>query len=238
MLNLHLPRPALAGLTVLALALSACGGASGSVAPSAAPASAAAPSAPAATSGTSAGGAATGRVELPDKGFAVTLPDGWESLPLDPTQLQQVIDTLPADSQLSQLLQSQAGSAALKALAMWAFDVSPNSPAGVNRNMNVIAQPPSSFDLSQMESAVKAQLGTLQGVGQIDSEIVTLPAGDALKLSYSLATPGSTATGVATTQYYVQLPKSTLIVSFTSEPGATDAAADFDSIMQSLEPIS
>jgi hypothetical protein len=137
------------------------------------------------------------------------------------------------------MLQSQAGSSALKALAMWAFDVSPNTPAGVNRNMNVIAQPPSTFDLSQMESAVKAQLGTLQGVGQIDSEIVTLPAGDALKLSYSLATGATGAdAGVATTQYYVQLPKSTLIVSFTSEPGATDAAADFDSIMQSLEPIS
>jgi hypothetical protein len=100
-LNLHPSRPFLTGLAIVALAVSACGGSSASVAPSAAPASAAAPSAAAATSGTTAGGAATGRIELPDKGFAVTLPDGWESLPLDPTQLQQVIDNLPADSQLS-----------------------------------------------------------------------------------------------------------------------------------------
>ncbi len=242
-------RPAFAGLAILAFAVAACGSTSTPsgtpvLAATAAPtpaASTAASEAPAASGSAAATGPQTGHIMVADKGFGVTLPDGWQSLPVDPAALQAVVDSLPADSEMRTMLESQMGSGALQAIGFWAFDVRPETnAAGFTRNMNVIVQPPTTFDLSLVESTVKAQLGTLKGIGEITSKTVTLPTGDALRLDYALTVPaadGST-TSVATTQYYVQLPKATLIISFTSEAGAADAQKDFDAIIGSLEAVS
>ena len=252
MLTHHLTRPALGGLAILAIAVSACGSATVSSAPTAAPSSSpaaaeptpsatAASTAPDASASAAAVGPQTGHIQVPDKGFGVTLPDGWQSLPVDAAALQQVVDSLPADSEMRGVLESQMGSGALQQIAFWAFDFRPGSGTSTfTRNMNVIVQPPSTFDLSLVESTVKAQLGTLKGIGAIESKMVTLPTGEALRLDYALSVPAAdgTTTSVATTQYYVQLPKATLIISFTAEAGAKDAQADFDAIIGTLEAIS
>jgi len=254
----HRIRRVTAGFTltaILGIVLAACGSAAGTAAPStppnaaptaapatptpAAPSAAASPAA-SATASAALAGPQTGRIELADKGFAVTLPDGWTSLPVDPASLQAVIDSLPDGSEMKSMLQSQVGNAALQTMAFWAFDTRPEHAAGgTTRNMNVIVQPPSTFDLSLVESTLKAQLGTIDGIGTIESKIMTLPAGKALRLDYPLAIPGADGTTkpVATTQYYVQMPKATLIVSFTSEADAPDAAADFDAIIGSIESL-
>lgn len=251
MSDLHLRRPLLAGLTILAVAVSACGGSAASIAPTTAattaptaeatPAATAAPSTAEASPSAAAEGPQTGHIVLADKGFGVTLPDGWQSLPVDAAALQTIIDGLPEGSDLRGVLESQVGSAALQQIAFWAFDMRPDSgSAGVTRNMNVIVQPASTFDLSLVESSVKAQLGTIDGIGTIESQVVKLPAGDALRLDYGLDVPDASGakTSVRTTQYYVQLPDATLIISFTSEPDAADAATDFDAIIGSLEAAS
>lgn len=242
-------------LTVaIGVAVAACGGSTGSAAPtsapSAAPSAAAVSAAPttrpaaSASVGAEASGAIatpqTGRIELADKGFALTLPDGWMSLPVDAASLQAVIDNLPDGSDMKTMLQSQVGNAALQTMAFWAFDTRPeNAAGGTTRNMNIIVQPASTFDLSLVESTVKSQLGTIDGIGTIESKILKLPAGDALRLDYALTIPGTngTTTPVSTTQYYVQMPKATLIISFTSEANAPNAAADFDAIIGSLESL-
>ena len=194
-----------------------------------------------ATASPAATQATTGRIEVADRGFALTLPDGWESFPVDPAALEAIVDDLPPDSEMRTLLEGQMGSAALAAIAFWAFDVRPErAEAGQLRNMNVIAQPPSTLTLSLVESAIKTQLGAVEGIGAIDSEIVTLPAGEALRFDYELAVPdGAGGTkAVATTQYYIPLPKSTLIVSFSSDAAAAaEAASEFEAVIGSLEAL-
>ena len=233
-------RPALAGLAIIAFAISACGGSAASTAPSR-PRRLPRRQPPRLAPAASGAAALTGHIQLPDKGFGLTLPDGWSSVPLDPADMQSVIDGLPEGSDMRTLLEGQVGSSALQAIAFWAFDFdAANAASGVQRNVNIITQPASSMDLSVVESAVKAQLGTISGVGSINSEMVTIPAGQALKLDYTLGVPGANGatTDVHTIQYYIQLPTATLIASFTSEPGATDAQTDIDAIVQSIEAVS
>ena len=241
-------RPALAGLAILAIAVAACSG-SGSAATTtptteATSAPTATPAAPAATAEATATGAATpatgaagpqtGRIEVADKGFALTLPDGWQSLPLDPAALQSVVQSWPEGSDMRTVMEGQMGSAALQAMALWAFDFSPEATAdGVADNLNIMAQPAIKMDLSLVDSMVKAQLGAIEGIGNIESKVVTLPAGDALRLDYTLDVPDATGatTTVAATQFYLPLASTTLIITFTAGSG------DVDTIVESIEAI-
>ncbi len=250
------PRSSALALTaiavVLALSAAACGGSTAaspsavasaatptlapppSAAPSAAPSNAAPDASPAASL------AATGHIVVAEHGFALTLPDGWESLPVDAARLKAFIEALPAGSQLRSVLEGQATATIQQAIAFWAFDVRPeNAVTGFARNINIIVQPPTSIDLRTIQAAAQASLEALDAIRKpVKSSIVKLPAGEALKLEYvvDVAAAGAKPTAVAGTQYYIQLPKSTLIVSFSTDLAAQAAAAtDFDAIAKSIE---
>lgn len=140
------------------------------------------------------------------------------------------------------MLQSQAG-AIQQAIKFWAFDVRPeDTAAGFARNVSIIVQPASSISLSVIESAAKASLEAIASIHKpLTSAIVGLPAGQALRLDYVLDVPGPDATtiGVAGTQYYIQLPNATLIVSFSTDLASVAAATkDFDAIVNSIESVS
>ena len=252
----HHPRSSAIVLTaiavVLALTAAACGGSTAtspsavasaatptlapppSAAPRAAPSSAAPNPSPAASL------AATGHIVVAEHGFALTLPDGWESLPVDAAKLQAFIAALPAGSQLRSVLEGQAASTIQQAIAFWAFDVRPEHAAtGFARNINIIVQPPTTMDLATIQAAARASLEALAAIRKpVKSSIVKLPAGEALKLEYivDVAVAGAKSTSVAGTQYYIQLPKSTLIVSFSSDLASQPSAAtDFDTIAKSIE---
>lgn len=184
--------------------------------------------------------AATGHIVVAQHGFALTLPDGWESLPVDQAGLQAFIDTLPAGSQLRSVLEGQAGATIQQAAKFWAFDVRPeNAATGFARNVNVIVQPPTTMNLATIQAAAQASLETLDAIRKpVKSSIVKLPAGEVLKLEYVLdvAYAGGKSTAVAGTQYYIQMPKSTLIVSFSTDLASQAAATtDFDAIVKSIE---
>src|SRR5687768_17880549 len=112
-MTFHAPRLAGAVLTtLLAVALAACGGStpSASTAPATeeapAPASVAPPgssdaspsAAAAATPGASL--ATTGRIEVADKGFALTLPDGWTRVDVTPEALEAAMAASEIDPAL------------------------------------------------------------------------------------------------------------------------------------------
>ena len=185
--------------------------------------------------------AATGHIVVAQQGFALTLPDGWESLPVDQAGLQAFIATLPAGSQLRSVLEDQAGATIQQAVKFWAFDVRPeNAATGFARNVNVIGQPPTTMNLATIQAAAQASLETLDTIRKpVKSSIVQLPAGEVLKLEYvvDVAYAGAgKSTAVAGTQYYIQLPKSTLIVSFSTDLASQAAATtDFDAIVKSIE---
>lgn len=185
--------------------------------------------------------AVTGRIVIAGQGFAITLPDGWQSIPVDPAQLRAFLETLPADSELRGILEDQAG-LVQQALKFWAFDVRPESTdAGFARNVNIIVQPASSISLSVVESAAKAALESIAAVRKpVTSTLVDLPAGPALRLDYVIDVAGAdgTKTAVAGTQYFVQLLNATLVVSFSTDlASAADAAKDFRAIADSIEAV-
>ena len=256
----HHPRSSAIALTaiavVLALSAAACGGSTAaspsavasaatptlvpppSGAPSDAPS--AAPSSAAPNASLAASLAATGHIVVAEHGFALTLPDGWESLPVDAARLKAFIAALPAGSQLRSVLEGQATATIQQAIAFWAFDVRPeNAVTGFARNINIIVQPPTSMDLRTIRAVAQASLEALDAIRKpVKSSIVKLPAGEALKLEYvvDVAAAGAKSTSVAGTQYYIQLPKSTLIVSFSSDLASQPSAAtDFDAIAKSIE---
>lgn len=248
-----------AAAVALALAAVGCGGAAASLAPSAtptaspttAPTPTAIPTASPTASPTetpeatespdaTASQATTGRIVVNGQGFAITLPTGWTSLPVDPAALASYIEALPADSQLRSILQGQSGSVAQQAIKFLAFDVRPDDVAGgFARNLNVIVQPASTLSLSVIEQAAKASLESVDAIRKpVTTKVVTLPVGQALRIDYLLdiATAAGKSAVVAGTQYYLQLPTSTLIVSFsTDQASAKKAAVDFDAIAKSIE---
>ena len=256
----HHPRSSAIVLTaiavVLALTAAACGGSTAAspsavasaATPTLAPPPSAAPSDAPTTAPPSAAPnpspaaslAATGHIVVAEHGFALTLPDGWESLPVDAAKLQAFIAALPAGSQLRSVLEGQAASTIQQAIAFWAFDVRPEHAAtGFARNINIIVQPATTMDLATIQAAARASLEALAAIRKpVKSSIVKLPAGEALKLEYivDVAVAGAKSTSVAGTQYYIQLPKSTLIVSFSSDLASQPSAAtDFDTIAKSIE---
>jgi hypothetical protein len=241
-----------AAAAILALTAAGCG-ASASPVPSAtataatvaSPTPAATPAAtstPAAsTTPTAAASAATtGHIIVEGQGFGITLPDGWKSIPVDQAGLAGYIATLPADSQLRAILEGQSGAAAQQTIKFWAFDTRPADLAsGFARNLNVIVQPASNLSMAVVESAAKASLEAVDAIRKpVATKIVTLPVGQALRIDYVLdvaATDGSSK-AVSGTQYYVQLPTATLIVSLSvDEASAAAAVADFDALATSIE---
>ncbi len=246
----HPVRSLLTGIAVVAvaLALAGCGSTTVTFETSATPAPTTAPTptlepsaAPTESAAATASQPSTGHIQLPDKGFGLTLPDGWQSLPVDPAALQAVVESLPEGSDMRNLLEGQIGSSALQSIAFWAFDFGPGNTTGSTPNMNIIVQPASTFDLALVDSSVRAELGAVSGIGSIESKIVTLPAGEAIRFDYTLdvGSPGTSQATVKTTQYYVPLPAATLIVSFSADQaGAAASADDFEAIIQSLEAAS
>ncbi len=236
-------------LAVLALAIASCGGgatpspsgaasvapASPSPAGSPSPSPAGSPSASAAASSGVIG--TTGTVEIAGEGFRITLPDGWQAIPLDQESIDRISELFPADSVIGQLLKSQAGSLALAGVKLFAIDPRPASVAqGTAPNLNVIVQPkPPGLTVELLGTVAKAQLEAMESFSGVTIDTVTLPAGPAVKATYSVeqSATGGTAVKAVGQQYYLASDDSLFIVTMT---GGSDAlASTFETMAQSIE---
>lgn len=219
---------------LVALTIAACGG-STAIATPAAPASASAvpstaPSASASASAATSPGASlatTGRIEVLQHGFAVTLPSGWTRIDLASGDLDAIMAAAGAENpELAELYSSQIQTMLASGLVMFAFG--PDITAGTN--LNILSLPSMGMSLDLLEQANLAQLQSLAD-GQVSSERVNLPAGEALHLRYSLAA-ASQPTSPTIDQYLVLMGDRQLMVSVTNASPA-DAAA----IANSLEVL-
>ena len=224
------------GGSVLAFSLAACGGtpsaatsptsaAPASVAPSAGPASPSAAASPSASAG--AGLATTGRIEVPEQGFAITLPTGWTRIDLQSGDLEQIMAAAGAQNpEMAELYSAQIQTMLASGLVIFAFG--PDMTSGTN--LNVLSLPSMGMNLDVLEQANLAQLKTL-AEGDVTTERVTLPAGEALHLRYSIKA-ANLPTPPTIDQYLVLLGDRQLMVSVTNA-SAADAAA----IAGSLEKL-
>jgi hypothetical protein len=221
-------------ITLLAIALAACGGStpSASVGPvtevTPAPASVepagspvASPSAAgAATPGASL--ATTGRIEVADKGFALTLPDGWTRVDVTPEALEAAMAASELDPELAAQYSAQIKALLGTGLSIFAFGPDPS----VGTQVTVLALPGMGLSLDLLDQINQTQLQQL-AEGDIVSERVTLPAGDAIHYRYALGTEG---TASATLDQYFILAGTNQLVLTATNATAEDATAIANSV--------
>jgi hypothetical protein len=224
-------------ITLLSIGLAACGGSTpSSAAPpvqvttppvSAAPSDAASPSVAASAGVPGASLATTGRIEVADKGFALTLPAGWTRINLSEGDIAAMIEA--AGSFKPEIAQQYAGQLqAMMAAGMQVFALGPNPTSGTS--LTVMALPGAGMSLDLLEQVNTAQIKSLTGTG-VDVERVTLPAGDAIHYHYDVPTAVSPS-GSSVDTYLMLVGDNQLVVSVS---GAT--AADAKAIVDSIETL-
>ncbi len=181
----------------------------------------------------------TGRITDKANGFAITLPAGWREIPLDGSETAEIEATLPADSQLSGTLEATTSSAAAKGFAMFAMDLSTDTLlAKVFSGLEVQVAAPTNVPLSLMEPLVTGLLDQAPGVTGVSGAIVTLPAGQAIRVTYTLTTKTSTGETVklAGTDYVLASSKHTYTVTFlVSSADASSGRSAAGSIMKTFD---
>lgn len=216
------------GTAFLIMAAAACGGTPAASAPAATPESSASaqpssePSVAASASASAAAGASlatTGRIEVPEHGFAITLPPGWTRVDLQSGDLEAILAAAGAENpELAELYSAQIQTMLASGLVIFAFG--PDLATGTN--LNVLSLPSMGMSLDLLEQANLAQLESL-AEGDITTERVTLPAGEALHLRYAIAS-ASQPTPPTIDQYLVLMGTRQLMVSVTNG-NPEDAAA-------------
>jgi hypothetical protein len=233
MTNLTLRLRGALSITLLSIALAACGGSTPS-----APTVTVDPvtgATPVPTSGEldaspTAGGAATpagnlattGRIVVADKGFAVTLPDGWTRVDVTPEALEAAMEASDLDPALAAQYDAQIKSLLGTGLSIFAFGPDPSKGTQVT----VLALPGMGLSLDLLDQINSSQLENL-AQGDVVSERITLPAGDAIHYRYALGVEG--AGGATLDQYFILAGSNQLVVTATNADEA-DAKAIANSI--------
>jgi hypothetical protein len=227
---------AFAGVALLTFVAAACGGspaasasatsaepaATASSAPSAEPsASVAASASPTAVASV----ATTGRIVVPEHRFAVTLPEGWTRVDLRAQDVDAMLDAAGSmNPDLAELYSQQIRAMAAQGLVVFAF----GPDAQLGSNLNILSTPSLGLSLDFLEQANLAQLKTLTK-GEIASERVQLPAGEAIHLRYSMSA-GTGMPAPSIEQYFLLNGDKQLVVSITNA-----SEADADAISRSIE---
>ena len=214
------------GSAILAAAVAACGGATATPGATTAVPSASASTTPApttsaaatsaATTGPAASIATTGRIELPEHGFAVTLPDGWNRIDLSAGDLDAIMEAAGGmNPELADMYSAQIQAMISSGLALFAF-----GPGTSGANLNVLVLPGGGLSLDLLEQMNMAQIESLAD-GAVASERVQLPVGEALHLRYRMQVTGGVE-APALDQYLVLGGSNQYMISVTN---ATEAEA-------------
>lgn len=227
-------------ITLLSIGLAACGGSTPSVTTTAAPpvqaatppasvapSEEASPSAAASAGVPGASLATTGRIEVVDKGFALTLPAGWTRVDLSGADLDQMMEAAGiVDPALAQQYSAQVK--AMLAAGLSVFAVGPDPTSGTN--VNVLTLPGAGMSLDLLEQVNQAQIEAIAGPG-VKVERITLPAGEAIHYRYELSAQGAPA-GTSIDQFLMLVGDNQLVVTATNA-----TAAEATAIANSVEAL-
>ena len=166
--------------------------------------------------------ATTGRIEVADKGFALTLPDGWTRVDVTPEALEAAMAASELDPALAEQYSAQIKALLGTGLSIFAFG--PDPTAGTQ--VTVLALPSMGLSLDLLDQINTAQLEQL-AAGDIETERIKLPAGDAIHYHYALGTEA--AAGATLDQYFIIAGPNQLVVTATNA-SPEDAAAIANSV--------
>lgn len=120
--------------------------------------------------------------EVPSAGFSVGVPPDWEALSADEHATQeQIEDALGDNPLLRPYLEAMAGEDSL--VKFVAIDADAESEVRTSFNV-VVESPPAGVTREQYFDASRAVVDQIAPGSEIDAEQISLPAGEALRVSY------------------------------------------------------
>lgn len=174
----------------------------------------------------------TGRIVNPGDGYAITLPEGWTRFDLTAANIDAVLEAAIEDPVAREAARAQLAQAAA---AGWRFMAFRNADLASDfaTNVNVISAPSMGLSLDVLEQLNIAQLEQLPALeGEIDSERIILPSGEALHLKYKLS--NDLAGTYAVNQHVIPAGNAYHVLTVTGLD-AKDIRADANSMAQSFD---
>lgn len=163
-----------------------------------------------------------------DEGFAIALPDEWEEFDLSDPAVQDALDEFGENNpEMGDVIDAAGGIIASGGML---FALDPTRIAFAP-NVNIIKSPGEANPLV-LESVVPGQLEAI-GARNISTDIVDLPAGEALAMEYDLTVnrPDGSPLDVHGVQFQVPAAGSTWAVAFSTD----DIGRDGDLVDQMIE---
>ncbi len=128
--------------------------------------------------------------EMADNGYAISLPEEWEKIDLDPQTISATVAVLKeGNPELAELVEGYAGSVFQSGGSFFAFDLGSNSlSSGMMANVNVLQQDLGA-DLS-IDFIIQLSAGQIENLANVvppvESDVVEVPAGEAGVLRYKM----------------------------------------------------
>jgi hypothetical protein len=180
----------------------------------------------------------TGRIVDVTDGFAITLPSGWRQVPVDGSSIAAILALLPSGSSIPAVLRTEVAQAEASGIVFLAIDLRPATLASGNAStVNVNVQAPSTLPLPLLEPLVTGLLSSAPGITNIAATQVTLPAGKAIRITYTQALATSVGTvKLAGTQFVLLSSKHTYTVSFgCTYADAPSCRSQADAMMKTFD---
>ena len=174
-------------------------------------------------------------VDRSGDGFVIALPPGWQSFDLTATDVDAII---AAAAEANPALAGNIGDAVKQLVAegglLYASDIS--NPGNFLTNVNLIRVQGVTSGLGLLQQQAQSQL-TAAGATNVSSTQVQLPAGDAVRTTYTVPVTlaDGTTTEVAGLQVYFLTQQNLYVLTFsTNQPDQYTEV--FDQVIATFEP--
>jgi hypothetical protein len=170
-----------------------------------------------------------GFAEVQGEGVHLAAPEDWQAVDLSEEDFEQVFeDAAEANPELAEALEGQAAQLAAEGAVLFAINPTMASFAD---NVNVVEVPGAVPSVSELEGQADTIVESFGG-DLVGSEMVELPAGEALRVEYTLDLNAADGTPVTAQgfQYYVLGDDNAYVVTVTlaedSDPSIADDIAE------------
>ena len=164
----------------------------------------------------------TGRVEVADSGFAVTLPTGWLAIGLTGEDIDKLIGT-EGNKEVAESLRQQAPALLAAGVKLWAFDTG----KATGSSLQVIVQS-GPTPIETLRKLAQQFIATGSDLASSELTDLTVSGSEAVRLDYGLERDSGVGTTVKAngTQVYVSTAATSYIFAITVADGGAATAAD------------
>lgn len=123
-----------------------------------------------------------GRVEVPEAGYAITLPDDWTYVRPQASDVEAIVDALETmDPELATMVEASLSGGAGFSISLMGF--APTLPGAFAKNCNVVSGATNGLSLEWIAAANMSQLEALEWDAELSTDV--LPVGDVARIDYS-----------------------------------------------------